>query len=189
MNRKKPKLYIIPGWGEKITMKGYKGIVSFTKERYEVVPLNFISKKGLLFSENIKIVDRQINKVSSKDIILGFSAGALIAYKMSVKFKFKLAIICSISAIIENDLSMYPKKEVDKIFTKSEINDLNKIKYGKAKSKTIFIIGSNESKEVISRSKKLYEKNNSTLIYIGNQGHSFSGKYVDRVKKEIFDIS
>jgi len=184
-NKTKQKLYIIPGWGEKITGKNYQNLINSAREKYTVVPVEYISVKGRLFSENIKQAKSQIIGLASDDVVLGFSNGALIAYQLTTQIKFKLAIICSISAILDKDLLLYPKKERDKIFTTAEIRELNKITYRRPISPIVIFYGSLETSETIKRSKKLHEQFGGTLVSIGKYNHRLTGDYLEAVKKQL----
>ncbi len=185
----KPKFYIIPGWGGKIHSRSYQSLIRSVKGRYVVVPVElsltdkqYLFGKNRQFSEILKKAKQQIKKGSSKDAIFGFSIGALIAYKLATKIKFKQVIICSISPILDEDLSLYPPKEVVKIFTPEQVKELNKIKYGKPKGKTAIFYGTLESKECIERSKRLPS---DIVTPIKNTKHSLTSNYLKAVKQLI----
>ncbi len=181
----KTKLYIIPGWGEKITGKNYQNLINSVKDKYTVIPVEYISAENQSLSENIKQARSQIIKPSSKDIILGFSVGALIAYQLASKIKFKLAVICSISSVLEKDLLLYPKKEVEKIFNPAQIKELNKMSYGHPISPIILFYGALETPQVIKRSQKLHKRLGGNLISVGKCQHQLSGDYLEAVKKQL----
>jgi hypothetical protein len=179
----KAKFYIVPGWGEKITSINYQKLVNFLKDKYHVVPIKYASNKTALLSENIIQAENQIAGLSSNDIILGFSHGALITYKLATKIKFKKAYICSISPILEKDLSSYPPKDVLENFNNVQVNELNKLKYGKSISPAHLFYGSKESMEVIKRTKTLSRKFKYPVTIVDNCKHILSANYIGAIKK------
>ena len=187
MKNSNPNLYIIPGWGEKITRKNYQMIISSVDSKYNIVPIEYTSKKGILFSDIVTQCKNQINKQTSKDTILGFSVGALIAFQLSSKIKFKKSILCSVSALFENDINLYPKSEVDKIFTKAEVDNMKKLKYEKPLSSFVLLHGTLETKELIKRSQKIHQKFGGTLISIANYDHSLNKEYLKQTIRQLLD--
>lgn len=177
------KLYIIPGWGETIRFKQPREFIDWASKKYEIVPVRYVSKKGILLSENLKIIREQVKKPTNKSVIFGFSMGALFAYILASEIKFEKAIICSISPVLENDLDFYKIKDVRKIFTDRVIKELKTWKYKKLKCPAVFMCGDKEGEEEIFRTKKLYEKNTGKIIIIKNQIHSLDGVYLEKVKK------
>ncbi len=174
----KGKIYYIPGWGETKNFKYSKRIIQTLEKDKGVVPIKYISKKGTAPSRNIKIILEQIKKPTKNDILIGFSMGALFAYILNTKIKFKKAIICSIPAILENDLDKFSKKEVSKIFSSKEIKEFNQLKYTKPKNLTIFIYGDKENKETIEKSKCLAKKFKCKSVVIKNTKHELSDEYI-----------
>lgn len=183
MKKTKPKLYIILGWGEKFTKKNYKNLVHFARGKYAVVPIKSSFSKKKLFSENIEEAKNQMVDVSFQDVILGFSIGALVAYQLASQFKFKKAVICSMSAILDKDLSFYSKKDQGKAFSEEQIKEFNKMKYGRPISPLVIFYGALEGSEVAERSKKLYKKYGGNLISIEKGKHRLIGDYLEMVKK------
>lgn len=179
----KQKLYIIPGWGETVRFKQSRELIDWASKKYDVIPVRYISKKGVLPSENLKMVCKQIKNPTNKSIIFGFSMGSLFAHILASEIKFQKAIICSISPILEKDLDFYKLKDVHKLFTDGGIKELRKWKYKKLKCPAIFMCGDKEGKEEIFRTKKLHEKNGGKIIIIKGQEHSMSGVYLKKVKK------
>ena len=185
-SKQKQKLYIIPGWGETPRFKNSRELIDIVSEKYEVVPIRYVSKKGALLSENLKIVRDQLKSPTNKSIVLGFSMGALFAYILASEIKFEKVIICSISPILENDLDFYAPKDVHKIFTDREIKNLKTLKYKKLKCPAVFLYGDKEGEEETFRTKELYKKNGGRIIVIKNQDHSMSGAYLENIKKILF---
>ena len=182
----KQKIYYIPGWGETKNFKYSKKIIQALEKNGEVIPIKYISKKGTNPSRNIEMILEQIKKPTKNDILIGFSMGALFAYILNTKIKFKKVIICSIPAILENDLEKFPKKEVSKIFSQIEIKEFGQIKYTKPRSLTVFICGDKENKETIDKTKWLAKKFKSKSIVVKNTKHKLEEKLIsDLTKLEI----
>ncbi len=185
----KGKIYYIPGLGETKNFKYSKKIIESLERNGEVIPIKYISKKGTTPRRNIKMIMEQIKRPTKNDILIGFSMGAVFAYILNTKIKFKKVIICSIPAILENDLDKFSKKEVSKIFSSIEIKEFSQIKYTKPKNLTIFICGDKENKETIEKSKCLAKKFKCKSVVIKNAKHELGEKYVrvvsDLTKLEI----
>ena len=177
----KQKIYYIPGWGETKNFKYSKKIIQALEKNGEVIPIKYISKKGTNPSRNIEMILEQIKKPTKNDILIGFSMGALFAYILNTKIKFKKVIICSIPAILENDLEKFPKKEVSKIFSQIEIKEFGQIKYTKPRSLTVFICGDKENKETIEKTKWLAKKFKSKSIIVKNTDHNLNNKYIKTI--------
>lgn len=174
----KGKIYYIPGWGETKNFKYSKNIIQALKKIWRIIPIKYTPKKGTIPSKNIKMIMEQIKKPTKNDILIGFSMGALFAYILNTKIKFKKVIICSIPAILENDLDKFSKKEISKIFSQTEIKEFNQIKYTKPKNLTIFIYGDKENKETIEKSKCLAKKFKCKSVVIKDTKHELSEEYV-----------
>mgnify|MGYP001611063893 CR=1 FL=1 len=187
----KPKLYIIPGWGEKITGKNYQDLIESITGHYKVVPikLNLVNKKYVfgetqLFSKVVEKARDQIQGSPAKDMILGFSVGASVAYELATQIKFRLAIICSISPIFGKDLSSLPPEKVSDL-TSAQFEELTAMNYRAPLSPIVLFYGSSEPVEVIKRSKKLHRDFGGTLISIPNGQHKLHGNYLVAVKIEL----
>ncbi len=179
------KLYLIIGWQENINSSNYQELIKSVEKRYEVVHVDLQEKDHDLFSVLMDRARKQIVGDTSKDIILGFSIGALVAWQLAGEYKFKKMIACSISSILEGDLDLYPQEEVNKIFTPEQIKDLSQTKYAKPLCPTLLLYGSEETKEVIKQSEKLSKKFNGTLLKINGAKHDLSGDYLKEVKRII----
>lgn len=177
------KIYFIPGWGETKKFKYTEKIIKTLGKKREVVTLGYVSKKGTAPSKNIKIILEQLKKPVSKDILVGFSMGALYAYIISAQIKFGKVIICSISPVLKNDLDKYSKKEVSLVFSKKEIDEFRQTKYIKPKSPTIFVCGDKEKEETIEKTKWLAKKFKSKLVVVTNTDHDLNNKYIKTIEQ------
>ena len=184
MKKNRKQLYIVPGWREKISKKSYQNLVAYAMQQgYSVLPIRYTSKKGFMLSNNIVEVKKQIVGDSSMSTILGFSTGALIVYKIAEEVRFKKVIICSISPVLGKDIMLYPESDRNEAFSKQEIVELRKMKYGKMISPAVLVFGENEDKMVISRSKKLLMKNNANVITVKNGKHALDAAYLKVIKQ------
>ena len=185
------KIYILPGWGHLLSDEGYKKLLEITSVRgYTLQPLDFNTRNperslggDELFSDLIKRLSTQIPDPCDEDIILGFSIGALIAYKLSGKRRFSQAIICSMSPCLGNDLRILPREEtVD--FSEAQYQEMVQMEYGKSIStKITFLYGSKETTDLKERSIDLGKQNHSTSIEISNADHELDDIYVEKIKE------
>jgi esterase/lipase len=177
----KQKIYYIPGWGETKNFKYSKKIIQALEKNGEVIPIKYISKKGTNPSRNIEMILEQIKKPTKNDILIGFSMGALFAYILNTKIKFKKVIICSIPPVLEKDLDVFSQKRSFFLFSKKEIEEFHKIKYAKPKSPVIFVCGEKENKETIEKTKWLAKKFKSKSIIVKNTDHNLNNKYIKTI--------
>ena len=186
------KLYLILGFQENIKNSHYQDLIKSVENYYEVVPIElglidlvYTFGKDKTFAEVIARAKNQIIGDISKDIILGFSIGGLVAYQLSTKIKFKKVIVCSICSILEGDLNLYPQEEANKIFTSKQIKEISSLKYEAPLSPLVLFFGIKETKQVIRRSKILNKKFGGAIFKIKGTGHDLSGKYLEEVKRVI----
>jgi len=185
MKNIKRKLYIIPGHGDKIINRNYRNLIRSVGGGFAVVPIKYTFSKQHSFSKVVERVKKQIPEDCSQDIIFGFSTGALIAYQLSSQIKFHLVLVCSISSILNKDLLLYPKKEVEKIFSDAQIKELSGMKYARPISPFVLFYGTSETSEVIKRTKKLHTDFGGDLIPVVKAEHKLSENYVNTIGKYI----
>lgn len=179
------KVYFIPGWGETKKFKYSDKLIKAIRKGYRVIPIDYVSKRGTTLSKNIELILKQIKKPTSKDILIGFSMGALFAYILSTRMKFKKVIICSISPVLENDLDIYPKKEISKIFSPTEIKELRRLKYTEPKNVSTYMCGDKEKKETIDKTRWLAKKFKGNLIIVKNTKHELGDKYIKQIMAQL----
>jgi esterase/lipase len=186
----KQRIFFIPGLGENAKLRYSKEFINQNKDHYTIVPILLPYNEGYIVGKNNSLVDlvndakKQISqyKIRKEDIIVGFSMGALIAYMISTKIKFQKVLICSITAILGEDTHFFTEVE-KKYFSNKQLKELAKLKYKKPISPVIYFSASKESKEMTQRPKKLHEKYGGLYISVGRWPHSFSGKYIEVVKR------
>ena len=184
MARAKPKLYILPGWGHRITDKNYQKLIAIAEKKYKFVPLRIATRNRKYALGNakslhqiIKNITRQIALPSSDDVIFGFSIGALQAYLVARKLKFNKIILCSISSVLENDLQTYSKSEALKIFSPLQCREMRGVRYYKLKN-SILLYGEKESEITQTRSKSL-----GKIVEIKEGDHVLDNAYINTIKK------
>jgi len=158
---------IIPGY--KGNKKHYKYLIKELSKKAKVKFIKIDWNKPLSALEKIII---------KTDIIIGHSLGALIVYKISTHRKINKVIICSLSPLLEEDLTKHMQNIVRKNIGDVWLNDLKKIKYGKTKSKNIIALyGDKESEKIKKRSQELINRN----VCIPNCGHSILKRYTKAI--------
>mgnify|MGYP005844460829 CR=1 FL=1 len=174
-------VYIIPGFTEKVNLKGYQQAIKFFKSRdFKVIPIK-ISWKYKVMSDYVDEFFCQLSHKKSDDVYLfGFSFGAIIAFISSVKIKPKMLFLCSLSPYFKEDLK-FIKKSWRKGVGKKRIEDLKNFSFEKlAKDiscKTFLIVGEKEPKEVRKRVDDAHKKINKSELFIAiNAQHEISQK-------------
>lgn len=158
--------YIIPGYGEK--KKDYNWLISKASKKYDVKFL------GLQLKNN-SLKELAKTKIEPNSIVFGFSAGALIAYKL--KTPVAKGIYCSMSDILGSDAGKAFKHLVG-FFGKETAEELKKMRYGKPKTKKVFLFcGDKEGSENLDKFGK--------VKIIKNTGHKFTRNYKEAVLEVI----
>ena len=102
-------VYIIPGFGEKVTDRDYKKISFFAKkEGYLVVPVPIIWNNRTT-SHWLTQFRELVNKKGENAVVVGFSFGAYLSILASKEFNFKKLVVCSLSPYFSEDLKSFPK--------------------------------------------------------------------------------
>jgi len=187
-------VYVIPGFTEKVNLKGYQqAIKSFKSKNFKVIPIK-ISWKYNVMSDYVDQFFCQLSHKKSDDVYLfGFSFGAMIAFISAVKLKPKMLFLCSLSPYFMEDL-MFLRTTLKKYVGKKRINDLKMFSFDKLakdiRCKTLLIIGENEYKLVHNRVLDAHKKiNKSRIIIINNAKHNISQKeYMNKVHEIISDL-
>lgn len=188
--KNKLKLYILPGWGDRVTDPNYQRIIKHASKKYDFVPLKVATRnRKYAFGSDKSIyeildnIEKQIIKPCSEDILLGFSVGALEAFLISRKLKFGKLILCSMSPILGKDILLYNKNEIKDI-SLQQYKELQKIGYMKIKSKSVVLFyGSKEHEFVKNRSKVLGKRNGYKAIEIEGATHDLNEVYFNVLKK------
>jgi len=188
MKKNRPKLYILPGWGDRTTDPAYRRIISWAS-KYEFVPLRFATRnrKHALGStksltEIVADLRNQIGTNTSHDMIFGFSIGALLAYLLAQKILFGKVIICSISPTLGPDLKTYPLKEVRKAFP-AHYKEMGKMGYSKLASKNVVLLyGEKEQAILKKRSIKIAKRQRFKFVEIKGGEHILNNAYLGAIK-------
>ncbi len=193
----KKVVYIIPGFGQKTSQKGYQQVIKFFKShKFNVVPVR-ISWKNRVMSDYVKEFFNQVKRDGNNQIYLfGFSYGAMIAFISSIKLKPKTQILCSLSPHFREDLK-YFKRPWKKIIGKKRMSDLKNFSFNtlarKINCKTILLAGTEESKKYPLFEKRVKNANkkihNSKLFMIQGAKHEISQNvYLEKIKEIISEV-
>ncbi len=163
-------VYIIPGLGETCRSKRYKMLGQSIEEKgYTAVYCN---------PDWYQTVSSQIFKPEKDSIIIGFSFGAVIAYLIARKFKFKKVIFASLSPlkmITHKELLEEYRKHMSLKEAKILTDDVLSIKINlnKLKTKYVALKGSREEKEILAD------------YIVQGVGHRLDANYIESVIKLI----
>src|SRR3989338_986632 len=180
-------VYIIPGFKEKVSLKGYQQAIKFFKLRnFKVIPIK-ISWKYKIMSDYVDEFFCQLSHNKSDDVYLfGFSFGAMIAFISAVKIKPKMLFLCSPSPYFKEDLKSLKKSWRNSV-GKKRLEDLKNFSFQKlAKDitcKTFLIAGEKEPKELHKRVNDAHKKiKNPELFIVDGAKHEISQKeYIDKL--------
>ncbi len=185
MNRS--RIYILPGWGDRLTDRAYVRIAKMAKTRgYEHIPIKFPtrSRKYALgsarsLSEIVESIETQISKPSERDVVLGFSIGATLAYLLATRLRFRKVILCSLSAVLGADLATYTRSDLERVFTKSQILEMRRLKYGKLNCKSASVLyGELEPRVLRRRSQVIGRRSGHTCTEVAGAEHELESDYL-----------
>jgi hypothetical protein len=190
MTKIKPRLYILPGWGHRATDINYRKLIGAASKKYRFVPLKIATRNRKYSMGSEKSIDAILEKISnqiikpySNDTILGFSIGALQAYLLARKLKFKQAVLCSLSPILGDDLLFYKKKDLTDL-SPIQYREMKKLQYPRlATKKVVLFYGEKEHSVVKNRTKKLGRRKGYRVIEIKKTDHDFNSVYTKAVEK------
>lgn len=187
----KPNIYILPGWGHRITDENYRNLIAIISKKYTYIPLR-------LFTRNRKyslggpaplseIIHGIINQVSSsampRDTIMGFSIGALEAYLAARRVRFTHVLLCSLPPVLGEDLNWYKKKELSD-FSAIQLREMKKLDYAPLLAKKVTLLyGSKEHPVLKGRAEKLGRRKGWRAIEIPEAEHDMDAVYLAGVKK------
>lgn len=187
----KKVVFILPGYFDSATELGYQEIGKcFSSLGYKVVFVEIIWKYKRVKDYLKQLTDLYQKEKGDKNIIFGFSFGALISYLGVPLLKPDALYLCSIAPYFKEDLDFIPNE--DKItIGKKRLEDIKNLSFDAIVDQivcpvTIFF-GENEQMFVKRRVQLAKEKiKNCKVIEVPNAGHNISDiNYIDRVIKEI----
>lgn len=183
-------LYIIPGFGEKVTEEPYMII----KEHAEYFGYTVISIPIVWDRKTIKDWVYQFEKIvdgneTSHSTVLGFSFGALIALISTKKFSFKKLLVCSASPYLKENIPHLPlqahkmlgKKRMG-AFLQYNLSDINK------NTPAVFIVGGADISLVIQNSKDLFSSwvgPKKIIILPGVKHEIENSDYIQAIKNNL----
>lgn len=191
MKKDKPRFYILPGWGHRITDESYKKLISFAIAKGYEVPSLRISTRDRKYSlgsakslgEIIQKIEKQIARPCSEDTILGFSIGALQTYLVAQHLTMKHVILCSMSPILGADLQSYSKKEVRDL-SPTQYKEMSRVDYSPlATLKVTLLYGEKESDVLKKRSIQLGGRKGFTSIEVKGADHELNRTYLNAIKE------
>lgn len=186
----KPNLFLIPGFRQDCLTCGYQPIIKALTEKFNFISCDISWHRTDLNDWSTEFSKVYLKNKSDKNIILGFSFGAMIATNISF-LKPNHLILCSMSPYFSEYLKRLPQKWIKsesyqrlKIFKKTSIkknSDLIKIN----KTKTSLFVGGQELKHWPSI-KIAFEENIKLLnpkdkFIIPNAKHKIETDYLHKL--------
>lgn len=182
----KKSVFIIPGFRQKTTSKGYKTLTKLLKkEGYNPILVDIPWQKSTL-SEHADYFLQTYNNVATKNkYILGFSFGAVIAFLAATRVRSNGLILCSLSPYFKEDLlrlGLNKESKNYRDFVKQSCTSLAK----SIKTKNILMLyGQRETKSLINRVQNIFSHvliRNKYLIPVQNAQHNIADKrYIDTI--------
>ncbi len=188
------KIFIIPGFKQNVEEKTFQWLRNFLKEKgfnVIMVPIHWDRKIMSDYVREFEIFYEK-NK-SSKNYILGFSYGAVIAFTSGEKLKPQKLFLCSLSPDFKEDLP-YMKKWIISYLGKNRIADIAKRSANDIAKKltlpTIIIYGEEEGRQYPRMKVRCEETakhtKNSKLLIAKNSPHDISHPEYKMILKKVF---
>ena len=159
----KNNFYIISGWCETTGKAPYQRLCEIaTQKGYKVIKVNPDWDESL---------SEQIFPITNKDIVFGFSMGAVLACMVGKRYPHKKLILASMTPV--RDLS----KSTLNILGKKISADCQKFKYGGVKA--TYFYGEKEIDKSLNKIKKFGIK------IVPGVCHQFNYEYVEHISREL----
>lgn len=188
------KVFIIPGYTELPSTKGYKEIAAiFRKKGYDVTVVNITWKRRTMkdyVDQFVKIAEKEKGEFS----VLGFSFGAMVAAISAPELKPKKLFLCSLSPYFKEDMK-YVLDAWEKSLGKKRFDVFRTLSFSEiAKGihcPTYIFVGEAEVKKYKSlgvRAKDAAKKiRGATLTYVPNGKHDISQEEYQKAVKSVID--
>ncbi len=181
---------IVPGMNQSCSLSGYVSIAGYYKSR-EITPVYVNIKWKAVGLGKLSETAYQIGTMlkdsfpDSYKYLFGFSFGAAIVLKLSQYTDAKQVLLCSMSAVFEEDrqLQVFPFSQFMNIMTDYSSNGLSYC--ASQKQCIIFLYGDHENflinKKIIAHRTEFFKCNKT--IFVKNAGHKISGRtYLAAIK-------
>ena len=198
MNSSSPTFFIVPGFKQKATDKGFSWLVKYLKEHDFIVILVPITWDYMVMSDYIEEFKEYYKKHKTEvNYVLGFSYGAVITFSSANELLPKKIFLCSLSPDFKEDVK-FMKKWLQKLIGKNRLKDAN-LRSGRKIAKelkvpSVVLYGSKEGKQYPLLKNRCEEttklSRDSKLIVVPNSPHRISNpEYIKAIQKEIDAIS
>ncbi len=158
-------LYVIPGWCDTTGRKPYSELCEIARKKgYNII------KKNPQWDEPLS---KQVFQTSKKDVIFGFSLGAVFACMVAKKCAHKKVIAASMSPVLDvPDCTL-------RILGKNVAADCKRFRYGGVKA--VYLYGEREVDESLERIKKLAKN----IKIVPGGCHRLSAEYIEYIAREL----
>lgn len=190
----KKTFFLIPGFRTQISADMYTWLVNFLiEENYEVIPVPVSWSRKTITQNTADFVDFFNGHKTEKNIVLGFSYGAVIAFLASDQIKIDKLYLCSLSPDFCEDSDFMPLV-IQKYIGKKRFKD-TKARCGRTlakhlKTPTTIFYGEHEGNEFPQLKKRAKETAQfalqAKLIAVPNSPHQIDyPEYVRAIKSEL----
>lgn len=182
-------IYIIPGFGERVSDTPYPYLSKILKEKGYIVKKYQPKWEYRTINNWVKdFHDFLLKENDCKPIILGFSFGAMIALLEAKNFIFNKLILCSLSPFFKQDLKKISPVAL-KILGKKRMRDFKQNEFpDDLKTSSIFIFGSLEEEKFDFNIKNIIKKYSGpkNVFVVSEVGHDISNpRYLEKIKEII----
>ncbi len=186
--KSKQLLYIIPGWGDRLSDPAYRELIKRAKEVGYCVKLlstpkldgRFILGSSRGFRECVERIVDQLERPYSLVTLLGFSIGATLAHEIASLVPIGRVILGSMRPYLSKDLLRYSRPEVLKILSPSQYLEMANIDYGKLRAKeAVVLYGDSEDRLVRQRSCAVAKENRAKRIEVKGADHFLDRDYME----------
>lgn len=105
----KPNLYLIPGFSDNCIGEGYGIIKNKLKNKYNIIYSNINWKNTSIDDWSTEFSNKYLKTKTTKNIVVGFSYGSMVAIDTAQNLKPDVLILCSLSPFFSEYLDRLPK--------------------------------------------------------------------------------
>jgi pimeloyl-ACP methyl ester carboxylesterase len=187
-------LFIIPGFKEKISLKQYRALQKlFVTKGFEVKMVPIAWNRSVMTDWIAQFSDFFRSNRGKKNVVLGFSYGAMIALMTAKETKPDQLILCSLSPYFAEDLPKIPDRW-KRFIGKRRTEDFGRYSMkGVVKgvsSKVKVFIGSAEQKQfrqLAARCTLAAKALGTSVIVVEGVKHDIGdARYLDAIDREVF---
>lgn len=177
----KPRLLLIPGFGEPATDAPYPTLRKKLEHKFQV-SIHTPRWSYATASMWLRDLEKSLNAFETAHVtVVSFSLGAYITLLASEAHPFKKIILCSLSPFFKEQMPKMPKG-ARVFFGKRRVLDFSTHSIPKTiKSPAIFLFGSEDWDMGIEEARKLSKKYGGTFDIIEGAHHELTPEYIEKI--------